>query len=120
MSLGEAAKKARGGLLGAEPLNCSIGPAISVGIGAGGYMDLLYACNPPDAYPIRSSHSKDTIAGSRKGDRGRTLYGWHELWPTIAKWVCEHDSTMIKRGRYSTHSFQYHLDEQAREPRNVL
>jgi hypothetical protein len=53
-SLGEATKKALGGLLGAEPLNCSIGQAISVGIGAGGYMDLLYAGNPPGVYPIRS------------------------------------------------------------------
>jgi hypothetical protein len=116
--LGDVYRKAKAGMTGPDSQNCCIGPAIGVGIGAGAYMDLLYAGNPPGAYPTQSDRSRETVS-VKKGGRGRTLYEWHELWVTIAEWVYEFESTSLLHHILTEHSFKYRLsDEEDRKIRS--
>jgi len=108
--LGAAAVKSYAAIMGPDPLNCSIGPAISVGIGAGAYMDLLYAGNPPGTYPAKKS-STSTAATTKKGGRDRTLQEWQDIWAAIGDWVYEYDSTMIMHGLGGVYSYKFSDEE---------
>ncbi|OBT72292.1 hypothetical protein VF21_07952 [Pseudogymnoascus sp. 05NY08] len=89
--LKEATLKSVGHLMGPDPLNCSIGPAISVGIGAASYMDLIYGGNRPGTHVTRSSGRG--IAVLKQGGRGRTPEEWKAIWEVIADWVYEMEAT---------------------------
>ncbi|KFZ06653.1 hypothetical protein V501_07216 [Pseudogymnoascus sp. VKM F-4519 (FW-2642)] len=91
--LKQATLKSVGHMMGPDPLNCSIGPALSVGIGAASYMDLIYGGNRPGAHVTRPS-GRDTAA-SKQGGRGRTSEEWKALWEVVADWVNEMEATSI-------------------------
>lgn len=100
--LTEATAKSVRGMLGPDPLNCSIGPAISVGIGAASYMDLIYGGNRPGAHvtlpPGRG------ITAIKQGGRGRTSEEWKALWEVIGDWVYENEATsLVKFGGSNTY-----------------
>lgn len=79
-------------MCGPDPLNCSIGPAISVGIGAASYMDLKYCGNRPGTYVPPLAR---VMATSNLGGRGRRPEEWKALWEVIADWVYEMEATSI-------------------------
>ncbi|TAQ90700.1 hypothetical protein B7494_g956 [Chlorociboria aeruginascens] len=106
--LGAAASKAQVKIFGPDPLNCSLGPAISVGIGAGAYMDLLYGGNPPGVHVTPPNPSASSL---KKGGRDRTLQDWASVWTCIAEWVYEMESTSIAQKWSSSYTYKYHLSE---------
>jgi hypothetical protein len=89
----QATLKSVGHMMGPDPFNCSIGPAVSVGIGAASYMDLIYGGNRPGTHVTRPSGSG--IAPSKQGGRGRNPEEWRALWEVIADWVYEMEATSI-------------------------
>ncbi|OBT87796.1 hypothetical protein VE02_03110 [Pseudogymnoascus sp. 03VT05] len=91
--LKQATLKSIGHLMGPDPLNCSIGPAISVGIGAASYTDLIYGGNRPGTHVTRPPGRG--IAASNQGGRGRRPEEWKALWEVIADWVYEMEATSI-------------------------
>jgi hypothetical protein len=121
--LATAGRTSRARLMGPDPQPCAIGPAISVACGAGAYMDLTYAGQPPGKYEKMTyaygelyGWKKDkfeVIAGAiprtKKGGRDRYWAEWENLWRVIAEWAYEHDSTALQLGHLSTHSFKYRL-----------
>lgn len=108
-----------GSLLGPDPRPCSIGPAISVAVGPGAYMDLVYGGESPGKYPEQSRvygwewksdplrSVIDALATTQKGGRGRSWAEWAALWSVIAEWVYEHDATLVEMDVGVSHSFKY-------------
>lgn len=106
----EGYEAAKGKLMGPDPINCSLGPAIGMAVGGGAWMDLLYGGNPPGAYvPVPNAAS--SVVHTRKGGRGRTLAEWKELWMVIADWVYEYDASSIQHGFLSWHTYKYKLTD---------
>ncbi|OBT67347.1 hypothetical protein VE03_03017 [Pseudogymnoascus sp. 23342-1-I1] len=100
--LTQATLKSVGGMMGPDPLNCSIGPAISVGIGAASYMDLIYGGNRPGAYLNRPPGRG--ITAIKQGGRGRTSEEWKALWEVIGDWVYENEAmSIVKFGGSNTY-----------------
>ncbi|KAH6614354.1 hypothetical protein B0J18DRAFT_299259 [Chaetomium sp. MPI-SDFR-AT-0129] len=126
--LAAACRAARSTLVGPDPQPCSIGPAISVAMGGGAYMDLMYMGQPPGKYPERTliagqwygweggKHGvvAGAIATTKKGGRGRSWGEWADLWRAIADWVYEHDATSLELHFLSVHSYKYRLSDQER------
>ncbi|KFY63488.1 hypothetical protein V496_03936 [Pseudogymnoascus sp. VKM F-4515 (FW-2607)] len=100
--LSQATAKSVGGMLGPDPLNCSIGPAISVGIGAASYMDLIYGGNRPGAYVTLPPGRGITVI--KQGGCGRTSEEWKALWEVIGDGVYENEATsLVKFGGSNTY-----------------
>lgn len=100
--LAQATMKSTGKVMGPDPLNCSIGPAISIGFGAASYMDLIYGGNKPGVFmpppPGRG------ITAVKQGGRGRTSEEWKALWEVICEWVYEYDATSVSKfGGFNTY-----------------
>ncbi|OBT96567.1 hypothetical protein VE01_05323 [Pseudogymnoascus verrucosus] len=91
--LKQATLKSVGHMMGPDPFNCSIGPAVSVGIGAASYMDLIYGGNRPGTHVARPPGRG--IAASKQGGRGRNSEEWKALWVVIADWVYEMEAASI-------------------------
>ncbi|KAK6226117.1 hypothetical protein QIS74_02164 [Colletotrichum tabaci] len=126
--LAAAGRAVRAGMLGPDPQTAAIGPAISLALGAGGYMDLVYAGEPPGKYPTRhligselygwQGDSFRPVAGAtsvaRKGGRGRCWAEWAALWSVVAEWVYEHDATSLEHLFLNGHSYKYSLSSEER------
>ncbi|KAL4994248.1 hypothetical protein BDV10DRAFT_189184 [Aspergillus recurvatus] len=128
--LAKAGQTSRSAMLGPDPQPAAIGPAVSLAFGAGAYMDLVYAGQPPGQYPeLRlisdalygwqdgnyraiTSPISDRDPEKKKGGRDRYWGEWAELWKVIAEWVYEHDSTALQLGFLSSHSYKYRLSEE--------
>lgn len=121
--LAEAGGTARGGFLGPDPQPCAIGPAISVAVGAGAYMDLLYDGKAPGDYPWRNGFGKaesggkfqttqQLLATTKQGGRNRSWEEWAQLWAAIAEWVYEHDATACHLLFITSHSYKYRLSDE--------
>ncbi|KFZ24963.1 hypothetical protein V502_00547 [Pseudogymnoascus sp. VKM F-4520 (FW-2644)] len=91
--LTQATLKSVGQMMGPDLLNCAIGPAISVGIGAASYMDLIYGGNRPGTN-IPGAPGRG-ITASKQGGRGRTSEEWKALWEVIGDWVYENEAMLI-------------------------
>ncbi|KAK4141492.1 prion-inhibition and propagation-domain-containing protein [Dichotomopilus funicola] len=126
--LAAACRAARSTLVGPDPQPCSIGPAISVAMGGGAYMGLMYMGQPPGKYPERTliagqwygweggKHGvvAGAIATTNKGGRGRSWGEWADLWRAIAYWVYEYDATSLELHFLSVHSYKYRPSDQER------
>jgi hypothetical protein len=124
--LAAASIAVRGGMLGPDPQPTAIGPAISIAVGPGGYMDLVYAGQPPGKYPELQRVGDElfgwendkfqaivgAMATTKKGGRKRCWAEWAELWSIVAEWVYEYDSTSLEHLFISTHSFKYRLSDE--------
>ena len=99
--IGIATQKARHRVVGPDPLFCATGPAISVAMGGGAFMDLIYAGNAPGA--ILTHAIKEPLADSKRCGRRRTLQEWRDIWAVIGDWVYENEATTIAKlgGTYS-------------------
>lgn len=119
--LAAAGHASRGRMLGPDPLPTAIGPAIAIGVGAAGYMDLTYSGQPPGKYPeqhrllyamveFRDSeqyHAGSDISTAKKGGRSRCWAEWAEIWSVVLEWVREYDTTAIETRLYKgVHSFK--------------
>jgi hypothetical protein len=104
-----ATRKAILGMIGPDPLNCSIGPAISCAIGAGAYMDLIYEGNLPGTPPPPRKQIISTTA--KRGGRGRSPAEWRDLWATIGDWIYENESASIDTFGGSE-SYKYRLSDE--------
>ncbi|KAK4248290.1 hypothetical protein C7999DRAFT_40568 [Corynascus novoguineensis] len=109
--LAEGCRGARGNIVNSDPLPCAIGPAISVAMGPGAYMDLTYMGQPPGKYPahdpatVKPNECDDgdsarevasAIPSANMGGRGRSWAEWADLWRVIAEWVYEYDATSLQ------------------------
>lgn len=110
VQIGETTRKSVARMLGPDPLNCFIGPAISVARVAGAYMDLIYAGNTPET-PLARRAATSSDATTMKGGRGRTLEEWRDIWAVIGDWVYENEATLISSfgGSYT---FKYRLSDE--------
>jgi hypothetical protein len=125
----DAGKDARGNMLGPDPTPCAVGPAISVAVGAGEYMNLMYAHHPPGKYPSQHRIGEDlyrhdasgnfrAISGpirkEAKGGRGRTWDEWAMLWAVIADWIYEYDSSRLEYRILAWHGYKYNISDEER------
>ncbi|SPN96525.1 uncharacterized protein DNG_00051 [Cephalotrichum gorgonifer] len=141
--LGAAGKAVRAGIIGPDPQPAAIGPAISIAVGAGAYMELVYAGKPPGMYPELQRIGPDlygwrdgklrpvitATATAKRGGRGRVWEEWAELWTVVAEWVYEHDSTSLENLYLNHHTYKYRLSDEERRtkigysrklPRDIL
>jgi hypothetical protein len=112
-------------MLGPDPLNYSLGPAISVGIGTASYMDLIYGGNRPGTHVTRLPGRG--IAASKQGGRDRRPEEWKALWEVIADWVYEMEATSIVKfagsnsyKRRLTEAERWEMSPFAKVPREFL
>jgi hypothetical protein len=107
--IAEATRKAVARMLGPDPINCSIGPAMSLGIGPASYMDLIYGGSTPGSE--RPWKPMTWLAESKKDGRDRTPEEWRSLWEAIADWIYENEATSIVQFGGS-HSYKYRLSDE--------
>ncbi|KZL69724.1 hypothetical protein CT0861_09249 [Colletotrichum tofieldiae] len=124
--LAAAVRAVRSRMIGPDPQVTAIGPALSVALGAGGYMDLVYSGQPPGKYPERRRFGSELfdwrddkfqpvggpMATTRKGGRARCWAEWAELWSVVAEWVYEYDATSLEHYFLSGHTYKYRLSDE--------
>ena len=124
LKLATAGRTVTSGMLGPDPQCQAIGPAISVTVGSGAYMDLIYGGRPPGQYPTRYADGSKPfglrdenykpIAATVKGGRGRCWTEWEQLWSLIADWVYECDATLLQNQMFGWYSYKFSLSDQER------
>ena len=87
----------------------SIGPAISVAVGIGAYIDLVYCGKAPGKYPEPGSLGglfgiEIHVATTGNGGRGRRWAEWARLWRVIADWVHEYEAASVLHGFLTWHT----------------